>query len=47
MLYEVITDSFDIRVVRCLSSRIIGGEERRLAVLDKGDFFGEMAMLVV
>ena len=25
--------------------KMIGGEERRLAVLEKGDFFGEMAML--
>jgi CRP-like cAMP-binding protein len=25
--------------------KLIGGEERRLAVLEKGDFFGEMAML--
>jgi hypothetical protein len=25
--------------------KLIGGEDRRLAVLEKGDFFGEMAML--
>jgi hypothetical protein len=25
--------------------KLIGGEERRLAILEKGDFFGEMAML--
>jgi hypothetical protein len=25
--------------------KMIGGEERRLAILEKGDFFGEMAML--
>jgi len=25
--------------------KVIGGEDRRLAVLEKGDFFGEMAML--
>lgn len=38
-------DMFILQVGRVEILKMIGGEERRLAILDKGDFFGEMAML--
>ena len=38
-------EMFILQVGRVEILKMIGGEERRLAVLDKGDFFGEMAML--
>jgi len=38
-------DMFIIQSGRVEIIKMIGGEERRLAILEKGDFFGEMAML--
>jgi CRP-like cAMP-binding protein len=38
-------DMFILQGGRVEVLKMIGGEERRLAILEKGDFFGEMAML--
>jgi CRP-like cAMP-binding protein len=38
-------EMFILQTGRVEIIKMIGGEERRLAILEKGDFFGEMAML--
>jgi CRP-like cAMP-binding protein len=38
-------EMFIIQTGRVEIIKLIGGEDRRLAILEKGDFFGEMAML--
>jgi CRP-like cAMP-binding protein len=38
-------EMFIIQSGRVEILKVIGGEDRRLAILEKGDFFGEMAML--
>ncbi|HVR29812.1 MAG TPA: cyclic nucleotide-binding domain-containing protein [Thermoanaerobaculia bacterium] len=38
-------DMFILQSGRVEIFKMIGGEERRLAILEKGDFFGEMAVL--
>src|SRR4029079_2277213 len=39
------SDMFILQTGRVEIVKLIGGAERRLAVLETGDFFGEMAML--
>ena len=38
-------EMFIIQIGRVEIVKLIGGEDRRLAILEKGDFFGEMSML--
>ena len=38
-------EMFILQTGRVEIVKLIGGEDRRLAILEKGDFFGEMSML--